>query len=273
MISLIHPSARPDKALDTALLWLKDYEYSNLRGLPLEYVLCCDWDTRVDLEDERISKMYSILSHCEEDSGMFKFVYNYGRRCSAEATNVAAAASTYGWLVVVSDDVSPSETGTMAKLYQVMEQCQRSNGKWNPYRKVVIAVDTMDQEDPTHTLTVQILNRARYEQLGYIFHPDYTSMYADDEFTRHAKKDGVLHEALHIKMRHERFERDEVYERQQGPARFAWGEALLRHREKHGFPRVTPGLESMREVVNIWNLGEGRITGDVERAIAALEGK
>jgi len=69
----------------------------------------------------------------------------------------------------------------------------------------------------------------------------------------------------------ERFERDEVYERQQGEARFAWGKALLEHRRKHGFPRVTPGLVSMREMVNIWNLGEGRITGNVVRAIEALE--
>lgn len=249
MISIIHPSARPEKAWETMKAWIDRARFKPW----LHPVLCFDWGVDHGIRDPTRGQTSVAIT------------WNTARRCSVDATNAGAAAAPFftDWYVVISDDVLPDE-GWDEDLRKVMNRFRFG-------QPAVIAVDTMDQEDPTHTLTVQILNRARYEQLGYIFHPDYTSMYADDEFTEHAKRDGVLVEALHIKMKHERFERDEVYERQQGDARFAWGKALLEHRRKHGFPRVTPGLASMRECVNLWNLGEGRVTGDVEKAISQLD--
>lgn len=259
MISIIHPSARPEKALETWRKWMASA--SCLHGSSLHYVVCFDYG--VDPPEFPCEFWTGGYDSYEGEKVFAKpqVVVNYGRKCSVDATNVAATYarlySPQDFMIVISDDVSPCDGWQRLIPYS--------------FKPCVTAVDTMDQEDPTHTLTVQILNRARYEQLGYIFHPDYTSMYADDEFTEHAKRDGVLVEALHIKMKHERFERDEVYERQQGDARFAWGKALLEHRRKHGFPRVTPGLASMRECVNLWNLGEGRVTGDVEKAISQLD--
>ena len=47
-------------------------------------------------------------------------------------------------------------------------------------------------------MVLQIMSRAYYSQRGYAMYPEYESMYADNDFTEHARHDGVVIDARHL---------------------------------------------------------------------------
>jgi hypothetical protein len=105
-------------------------------------------------------------------------------------------------------------------------------------------VKTGGTADERGLLTVQILNRARFDRIGYLFHPSYVSMYADDEFTKHAERDGVIVDS-DIMFRHEHWttgerQKDRVYDDQNKPERYRFGKAVLDWRQQNGFPPQVP---------------------------------
>ncbi len=167
-----------------------------------------------------------------------RLVWNYGTKCSVDATNTAAQCAVGKVLVVISDDIFPCPRwdAELAAIPQLWSD--------NP---CVVRVSTGGVADKSGLLTVQILNRARYEQIGYLFHPAYVSMYSDQEFTDHAERDGVVVDARHITFYHDHpttpgssARSDEVYERQNDPRRYQYGAGLLRYRQERGFPRHVP---------------------------------
>jgi hypothetical protein len=161
-----------------------------------------------------------------------RVVWNYGRRCSVDATNHAAACSVGRVLVVISDDIYPCNGWD--------QELKKIGHLWSD-KECVVRVRTGGTADQRGLMAVQILNRRRYERLGYLFHPSYISMYADDDYSLHAERDGVVVNAPHILMRHEHWttgERpmDEVYRRQNAPERYKQGEENLKRRIAAGFP-------------------------------------
>jgi hypothetical protein len=103
-------------------------------------------------------------------------------------------------------------------------------------------------------MAVQILNRKRYERLGYVFHPSYLSMFGDDEYSLHAEVDGcVVNTDIMFPHHHwttgERA-MDDVYRRQNDPTRYQWGHAVMSQRYAAGFPvEMPPGtMEARLEV-------------------------
>jgi hypothetical protein len=84
-------------------------------------------------------------------------------------------------------------------------------------------------------LCMAILTRARYEQQGYLFHPDYRGMYSDDEYTLRAYADKVVIPAPHMLFRHEHpiftgKPMDEAYKRQNAPEEYDHGRAVFHRR-------------------------------------------
>lgn len=211
----MHPSARPDEFCATRDKWIR------AASKTADYEMVCCFDYGADMTPERAAPA--------------RLVHNYGPKCSNDATNVAAAASIGRILVVISDDVFPCENWDLELLK--VRQLLSSN-------PCVVQVSTGGTADQRGLLTVQILNRARYDQVGYIFHPSYISMFGDDEFSEHARRDGVLVQALDITFRHEHWSNpgaagkptDEVYRKQNDPSRYQYGQALYTYRAKHGFP-------------------------------------
>lgn len=51
-------------------------------------------------------------------------------------------------------------------------------------------------------LTLPIITAALYRHLGYVYHPDYVSMWADDDLTEVAKREGALVDARHLVFPH-----------------------------------------------------------------------
>lgn len=215
--SLCHPSARPTEWAHTRDLWIK----AASPDASFEYVVCFD---------------HGSCAITPKEAEPARLVWNYGTACSVNATNTAAQCAVGKVLVVISDDIYPCPQWDLA--------LKSLAALWGDTPSVV-RVKTGGTGDERGLLTVQILNRERYEKLGYLFHPAYVSMFSDDEFTIHAERDGVIVNAPDILFRHEHWstgERpmDAVYERQNAPRRYKFGEALLRWRQENGFPALVP---------------------------------
>lgn len=217
--SIVHPSARPDEFCKTRDLWIETAS----RIADFEYVAA--FDLGADMTPERAAPA--------------RLVWSLWGKCSNDATNVAALAAVGQVLVVISDDVYPCQDWDL-HLRNVPQL-------WSD-KPCVLRVSTGGNADTMGLYTVQILNRARYEQLGYLFHPSYVSMYGDEEFSEHARRDGVVVDARHITFRHDHWSNpggpgeptDEVYRKQNDPKRYEYGRRLYAYREARGFPRLMP---------------------------------
>lgn len=216
--SLVHPSARPAEWRITRDKWIA----AASGELTFEHVVCFDYE-----------QFGAVTPKQAEPS---RLVWNYGKACSVDATNVAAQCAVGRVLVVISDDFYPCEHWDQ-RLKAIPEL-------WGE-KECVLRVSTGGTADQRGLLTVQILNRIRYERIGYLFHPGFASMHSDDDFTLHAERDGVVVNAPDVLFRHEHWstgERpmDSVYERQNAPKRYQFGSALLKWRQENGFPAQIP---------------------------------
>lgn len=214
--SIVHPSARPNEWAKTRDEWLAAASGQET----VEYVVCFDWG-------------HADVS--AKDAAPARVVWNYGVRCSVDATNCAAAAASGKVMVVISDDIHPAKHWD--KLLRKVPQL------WGG-QECVVRVKTGGSADQRGLMAVQILNRERYDRIGYLFYPGYVSMYADDEYSIHAKGDDVVVDT-DILMEHDHWTNnarpmDEVYARQNAAERYRWGQALLTSRLSAGFPREYP---------------------------------
>lgn len=90
-------------------------------------------------------------------------------------------------------------------------------------------------------LTIPIMNRAAYELLGYLYHPKYISMFADNDLAETAKKHGLYHidESIEIEHRHYTVGKssvDETYKKENSSIAWRHGERQFKYRQKMGFP-------------------------------------
>lgn len=217
LFSLCHPSARPPAVWQaTRDKWLAA---AADRGT-VEHICAIDFGTPVP------------------ERGPSRIAWNLWSKCCVDATNVAAQCSTGSVLLVIADDFHPME-----KWDQLLREVPEL---WED-RETVVRVATAGIADGSGLITLPILNRKRYEAQGYIYHPAYISMYCDDEFTAVAERDHVVVDARHILCYHDhpttpgsKAQLDDVYHRQNAPARYKYGAALLRFRQEQGFPRTMP---------------------------------
>jgi len=188
LFSILHTSARPDK-------WravYDDWMTKTVHPEDVEYVLCIDPRWGFDLKD---------MSPYDTPLDNILVVQNTMRRCYVDGVNIAAKASTGLILIVNADDqfacrdwdrdiqgISAQQIGTMVDI------CARP---W------VIEVSTgTPQEHERAIMVMPILSRARYEQQGWVFFPEYESMFADNDFCETARQDGVVIDARHLMFPH-----------------------------------------------------------------------
>jgi hypothetical protein len=114
-------------------------------------------------------------------------------------------------------------------------------------REVVLHVSSGAPADD-RLFIPQIYTRVRAVRLGYGGHPDYESMFADNEFTEHARMDNVVREARYIHFEHRhpvlgKAKMDAVYEQENRRESYEKGQAVFLRRAAAGFPPL-PGHAS-----------------------------
>jgi hypothetical protein len=217
-ISICHTTARPGQ-------WRASYDAWRLAAThpeQLEYVLCVE-EAR-GFNPSQPPLLTEVAS---------KVIFNHGRQCTVDGWNTAAAQSTGKLIIMNSDDF-------------------RCPGRWDDLLLEAVAkaektldddfvIQTMSAKTAPDTCILGILSRARYSRLGYVLYPEYISVYSDNEFTEHARADGVIVDATHLDFHHHHpatgeGQWDDVYAQSNRPEAYERGHALLERRRAMGFP-------------------------------------
>jgi hypothetical protein len=155
--------ARPAQFVET----LNEYVMKLDRPDLCEVIISCDID---DVTMTQYSHMTAI---------------HYGRNKSkVQAINADMDKARTEWDIVllVSDDMIPQVKGYDTKIREAFaHNYPDTDGELWLY-----------DGRQTRINTIQCLGRKRYEHLGYIYHPAYTSLWCDNEATEVGLRDGKL---------------------------------------------------------------------------------
>lgn len=161
--SLIHPSrGRAQKALETALNW-KDKASGNNH---IEHILSLDTDDTQLYRYKSMFEGHTLRSSRAIDKETFIIIAS-SNTCVVEATNHAAKEATGDILIYLSDDFDCPENWDELILSKV------HTGDW------LLRVNDGYQPMDNCVLTIPIMSRSLYENLGYFWFPEYKSMWVD----------------------------------------------------------------------------------------------
>ena len=187
------------------------------RGRPaIAYKARATWLDRA-ADPDAVEHIYA-LDPDDETIGPFltcRHVINHGRGPVA-AWNEAAKFSKGEILIQLSDDWDPPMHWDKLILKAMGDTS----------KPAVLAVSDGHRTD--NLLCMAILNRARYQQQGYLFHSEFFSVFSDNHFTDRAYADGVVIEAKDIVIEHlhpafDKGEMDETYARSNDPVNYEAG--------------------------------------------------
>lgn len=219
--SICHTTARPKGWQESYRAWMAAHSGKGISGLgwcDLEYILCMDRRWGFTAEDAHAARKAGIT-----------VVWNTVRKCMVDGYSYAVAASHGCVLILNSDDMFPCPNWD-----EVLAEPIWSAGKRLDY---VVQVSSNTPADARGLMVLQILSRGRYERLGYALYPEYESMFADDDFSEHARHDGVVIDARHLvfEHRHKGVFTDAVYQHQNRTESYALGERVIARRRAEGF--------------------------------------
>lgn len=237
-ISLLHATrGRPEQAVSCRNKWL------SLADNPaaVEHIFGIDSDDNASLTSINTARVISEA----------------GKGCVA-AWNLCAKASTGDILVQLSDDWEPVQGWDSILIGEFKDAVGEQ----------VLAISDGARKDDL--LCMAILNRARYEKQGYLFHPDFFSVYSDNYFTWCAQRDGVIKDAKHIVFEHKhpvfnKAEWDKTYIESNSQQNYLKGHAkfleltrpdnsriclaMIVKNEIHNMKRC---LESVKDIIDYW---------------------
>lgn len=234
LFSVLHTTARPDQ-------WRKVYDDWIGKAVnpdDVEYVLCVD--ERWGFGKKDLAWLDGMSGWLQSRGALNKCVWNDKRRCYVDGVNTAAAASTGSILIVNADDQFACDKW----------DARLSGGATRivPNGEMVWRVSTgTPGEHERGIMVMPILSRARYERLGYVFYPEYESMYADNDFFEHAQRDGVVIDARGLLFPHKhplqslwQVKWDAAYDAQNRPEAYSLGKKVLDRRRACNFGTPEP---------------------------------
>jgi len=218
-ISLLHPSyGRHKMAYNTYCNWLKRAKNSD----QIEYFLGLD-EGDPDLENYKNTFSETSIN------------INIGNStCAVQALDriVKCVAPSSELLVEVLDDVDCFENWDVA-LFDVLKEV---NNFTEP--KMIGTHDGL--RDYGVVFTQPIMNRACYEKLGFMVYPEYTSMFADNDFTEISRRTGYLINAPYILFKHNHYTLglnvlDNTYARRNNHEEFEKNRKIFVERQNRNF--------------------------------------
>ncbi len=225
--SILHTSARPEKWRAVYDAWLAAADDQ----MDFEYILVIDPRWGFNEPGAR-----EFLNMRAQDS----VIVNAGRRCYVDGVNTAAQKSAGQILIVNADDQFP------APHWDTVLKSAAHSAQVTGEEFVLWANTGTPTEVERGIVVMPIVSRARYWRLGYLFYPQYESMYADNDLAAHAKLDGCLFQlpAEHVfPHRHPFFSNtpmDDAYQAQNRQEAYALGSELFKRRQQAKFADVPP---------------------------------
>jgi len=179
-ISCIHPSCRPKIAKEIREKWLDLAKEPDL----IEYLICAD-----SYQDKKVRKV-------EVSKNNFEYYYpciNGKSAGSIKKINFIAKLASADCLIISTDDVIPDKHWD----YEIF-----NSTNWD--KDVVLRIgDNFDKLDPRPYMVKQAaFSKKRLERYGFVGHPNFRHVYADDYFSWLAHKDNVVIENKKITFKH-----------------------------------------------------------------------
>jgi len=201
-ISLVHATrGRTKQAVTARLNWLEKAADPDA----IEHIFAID-------ADDPMAAFLTVHNH----------VVLPGNGGPVAAWNAAASKSKGSVIVQMSDDWEPPMHWDKLILDAIGDTT----------REAVLAVNDGHRKDDL--LCMAILTRARYQQQGYLFHPEFFSMHSDNWFSEQAFLDGVVIDARdritfeHIHPAFGKAEIDETYARSNQGYHYQTGEGIIK---------------------------------------------
>jgi len=211
MITIIHPSRwRPQMALKAWNQWMTAANSPK----QIQYILSLDTSDSTQNEYARLFEGTNV-----------QIIFN-NNRSIVDAVNVAVSFAKYHIFVVVSDDFGCPDDWDM----DIAGYCHCDE-------PVLLHVNDTIQTD---VCTLPILNRAYYDKFGYIYHPHYYSMFADNDLTECAKRIGAYVSDFGLIFEHNHYvngknKRDKTYDRENSKQAWDIGKRVFARRKQLNF--------------------------------------
>ena len=194
------------------------------RGRAMQAIRCRSEWLRLADDPKRVEHIFAVDADDEEAEVFFRFpsIIMDNNGGPVAAWNIAAKSSTGQILVQLSDDWKPFRGWDTAIVDAIGDT----------RKPAVLAVSDGHRKDDL--LCMAILTRARYNQQGHLFHPEFFSMFSDNWFSRQAFADGVVMDARdritfeHVHPAFGKAEMDDTYARSNAPFYYRSGEGIMR---------------------------------------------
>jgi len=125
------------------------------------------------MTDQRVQKAIDgILSKRGETKGVINYDHDTEK---ISAINANIEEKPFDIVICASDDMVPKVYSWDQKIVDAMEE---------HFPNLDGCVHFDDGNTKGKLITFSILGKKLYEHFGYIYHPDYKSLYCDDEFTQ-----------------------------------------------------------------------------------------
>lgn len=224
--SLLHPSRqRCSMAFQAFSEWMSKASGES----KYEYILS------IDADDPQIE----CYKNQFKNTGIKLIINN--NRSIVDAVNIAAKHSTGDILISISDDFGCLEKWDI----EVYSSICRLNGLETTHlnspvkEEYALMIDDCINGNQSGCMTLPILSKAAYEQLGHIYNPVYFSMFADNELHDVCKKNGwLIYSDLKFEHRHfinGKNPKDATYERENSTQAYNMGKKIYEQRKAHNF--------------------------------------
>jgi hypothetical protein len=181
-----------------------------------------EWIVSLSKKDETIEQYYQTFT--ESNAVIIQTRSNN----MVEATNEAAKVSAGQILILVSDDMWSPQLWDERILHKF---------------EMIDGPGLLQVHDgiTSKKMTIPIMNREAYAKLGYMYHPEYISMFADDDLRATALTHGMYYNATDILIEHRHFsigkaKYDKTYQSENSKTAWRKGEKIFFERAKLKFP-------------------------------------
>jgi hypothetical protein len=145
-----------------------------------------------------------------------------------EATNEIAKLCAGQLIILVSDDMWSCELWDS----KILHKFEMINGP---------GILQVSDGITVKKLTIPIMNREAYAKLGYVYHPDYISLFADDDLRKTALQHGMYYNGTDIMIEHRHYSvkkanYDKTYQSENSKLAWTIGEKTFFERAKNKFP-------------------------------------
>jgi hypothetical protein len=205
-ISVIHPTCRPEKALETRKIWMD----RATKPENIEYIFGINSKEPLG----PVEHYHHALSEPVPE-GYSSAVANY---------NAAAAAATGPIIIAAQDDIYPPH-GWDEGVWKLL----------SPYTGQSKVLHVFDGFSTSQLMVIMCVTRAWLKKHGTLLSPEYDGYFSDTEYSFRTYRDGEVIDGRALKFYHDHpaftgAASDESYMRQQNPVAFERGRSAFRRR-------------------------------------------